>query len=86
LEAALADDYDFGCFRITLFLTLLLINITEATYIRGDHHLWLILMIITWQVPLARETVPTYQASESLGTDESAGDPIGEGPKVFARD
>jgi O-antigen ligase len=55
LQASLADDFDFGCFRLTLFLTLLLINITESTYIRGDHHLWLVLMMITWQVPQRQE-------------------------------
>lgn len=48
---SLIEDFDFGCFRVTLFLTILLINITESTYIRGDHHLWLILMMITWKIP-----------------------------------
>jgi O-antigen ligase len=66
LLASLADDFDFGCFRITLFLTILLINITEATYIRGDHHLWLILMIICWQVWAARATVPANPGPEYL--------------------
>lgn len=69
LLASLADDFDFGCFRITLFLTLLLINITESTYIRGDHHLWLILMIIAWKVPYASKTVPVSQVDEDVNAD-----------------
>jgi O-antigen ligase len=79
LLASLADDFDFGCFRITLFLTLLLINITESTYIRGDNHLWLVLMIIAWKVPVASETAPATQTADYLGADEQAAEPVGEG-------
>ncbi len=79
---ALAEDLDFGCFRITLFLTILLINITESTYIRGDHHLWLILMMIIWNVPQAQEAAATQpdETDESEGTVEWAEDlPSGNG-------
>lgn len=74
---SLADDFDFGCFRTTLFLTILLINITESTYIRGDHHLWLILMMIIWNVPHAKEVaavpvVETGKNDDPLGWTESA--------------
>jgi len=68
----LADDFDFGCFRVALFLTLLLINVTESTYIRGDHHLWLVLMMILWDVPRAENTAPvtvTQEAENSPATD-----------------
>jgi O-antigen ligase len=51
---SLAGDFDFGCFRITLFLTILLINITESVYLRGDNHLWLVLMMVIWNVPHVR--------------------------------
>jgi len=51
LLASLVDDFDFGCLRITLFLTIVFINMAETTYLRGDHHLWLILMIVLWNVP-----------------------------------
>jgi O-antigen ligase len=49
------EDFDFGCFRITLFLTILFVNMTESVYLRGDHHLWLILMIVLWSVPSRAE-------------------------------
>lgn len=48
---SMEEDFEFGCFRITLFLTILYVNMTESIYLRGDHHLWLILMIVLWQVP-----------------------------------
>ncbi len=51
LLASLQEGFDFACFRITLFLTILFVNITESTYLRGDHHLWLIFMIVVWMVP-----------------------------------
>jgi len=51
LLRSLSDDFDFGCFRITLFLTTLFINITETTYLRGDHHLWLLFLVTHWNLP-----------------------------------
>ena len=54
LVDSLDDDFDFGCFRITLFITILFINITESTYLRGDHHLWFVLLLIIWVVPRHR--------------------------------
>jgi O-antigen ligase len=48
---SLADNFEFGCFRITLFLTILFVNITESTFLRGDHHLWLLTMVVLWNVP-----------------------------------
>jgi exopolysaccharide production protein ExoQ len=54
LLRSLEDDFDFGCFRITLFLTILFVNVTESTFLRGDHHLWLLLMVVLWSVRPAR--------------------------------
>jgi exopolysaccharide production protein ExoQ len=51
LLASLTTDFDFGCFRITLFLTILFVNMAESTHLRGDHHLWLIFMIVVWKAP-----------------------------------
>jgi len=63
---SLTEDFDFGCFRITLFLTILFINITEAVYLRGDHHLWLILLLAICMLP-----APTKQTDDPLaGADE----------------
>ena len=56
LVASLDDDFDYGCFRITLFITILFINITETVYLRGDHHLWFILQLVLWTLPARRES------------------------------
>ena len=62
LVASLDDDFDYGCFRITLFITILFINVTETTFLRGDHHLWFILLLILWTVP-SRQTPHPYPSS-----------------------
>ena len=62
-------DFDFGCFRITLFLTILLINITESTYIRGDNHLWLIMMMVIWKVPQVQEVTEPHPVDTSEDED-----------------
>jgi len=48
---SMADDFNLGCFRITLFLTIIFINITESTFLRGDHHLWFLFMLVLLPVP-----------------------------------
>ncbi|MDB6030410.1 MAG: O-antigen polymerase [Verrucomicrobiales bacterium] len=81
LLASLADDFDFGCFRITLFLTIMFINITESTYLRGDHHLWLIFMIVLWKVPkpLEMATDPLTETRENhSGSDRIDGNCVPE--------
>jgi O-antigen ligase len=51
LLASLEENFEFGCFRITMFLTIAYVNITESSYLRGDHHLWLIMQMVMWTVP-----------------------------------
>lgn len=47
----LKEDFDFNCFRITMLLTIMYVNITESTYLRGDHQFWFMFMLVVWQVP-----------------------------------
>jgi hypothetical protein len=54
---SMSDDFDFGSVKITLFLTIVFIDMTETIYLRGDHHLWLLLMIVLWRVPQAGEAL-----------------------------
>lgn len=63
LLASLTEDFDFACFRITMFLTILFVNITESTYLRGEHHLWFIMQLVIWMVPSA-STSRYYQYEE----------------------
>jgi len=63
LIESLDDNFDFGCFKITLFLTILFVDMTESVYLRGDHHLWFILMVIIWNVPV-REKAPAVESAD----------------------
>jgi O-antigen ligase len=45
-------DFDFFAFRLTLLLTITFINITESTFLRGDHHLWFVFMVVCWSIAL----------------------------------
>jgi exopolysaccharide production protein ExoQ len=54
---SLDDNFDFGCFRIVLFVTIIFVNMTESIYLRGDHHLWFLLMTILWMVPRTNNDV-----------------------------
>lgn len=38
-------DYDLGILRMILFLTILFVNITETTFLRGDHYLWFLFLL-----------------------------------------
>ncbi len=51
LVAALAQDFEFAAWRLSLFLVVLFVNLTETTLLRGDHHLWFIFTACIWQVP-----------------------------------
>lgn len=50
----MAEDFNFACFRITLFITIIFVNITESTFLRGDHQLWFVTMLVLWFVPRDR--------------------------------
>lgn len=52
LLSELESDFDFACVRITLFLTILFVNVTETTLLRGDHHFWFIMQLVIWIVPI----------------------------------
>jgi O-antigen ligase len=59
----LVQDFNFGCFRITMFLVIMYVNITESTYLRGDHHLWFIFMLVIWILPNNRTSPAVEFAS-----------------------
>jgi exopolysaccharide production protein ExoQ len=50
----LEEDFDFGCFRITMMVTIMFVNVTETAFLRGDHHLWFIMQICLWFLPGSR--------------------------------
>jgi exopolysaccharide production protein ExoQ len=71
LVASLSEGFDFAAFRLTLFIVVLFVNLTETTLLRGDHHLWFIFTACIWQVP-APATAPAWeeQPAEEAQADE----------------
>lgn len=51
LLGSLGENFDFACFRITILITTMFVNITESTYLRGDHQFWFVMMLVIWFVP-----------------------------------
>jgi exopolysaccharide production protein ExoQ len=45
-------DFDYLAFRLTLLLTIAFNNITETSFLRGDHHLWFLFMVVCWSIAL----------------------------------
>lgn len=48
-------DFEYGRFRMTFFLVILFVNITESTFLRGEHFLWFLFLLTAISVPLANE-------------------------------
>jgi exopolysaccharide production protein ExoQ len=67
LVAGFNHDFDFAAFRVTLFLVVLFVNITETTLLRGDHHLWFVFMACIWMLPAQAQV----QAWEDPSAEES---------------
>jgi O-antigen ligase len=63
LLRARQQDFDFLAFRLTLLLSISFINITESTFLRGDHHLWFLFMVVCWSITLP-EPPPQVTAQE----------------------
>ncbi|HVU33780.1 MAG TPA: O-antigen ligase family protein [Opitutaceae bacterium] len=75
LLRALDEDYDFACLRITIFLTILFVNVTETTYLRGDHHLWFVMMLVVWIIPRPSATNDDTSISVEPVPAEETADP-----------
>jgi O-antigen ligase len=71
LLASMDEDFDFACFRITVFLTVIFVNSTETTYLRGDHHLWFIMLLVVWMVPQTDRVLPK-RTRENIDAAERA--------------
>ncbi len=71
LVNAMAEDFDFSAWRLTLFIVVLFVNLTETTLLRGDHHLWFIFTACIWQAP-APQPAPAWeeQPAEEVQADE----------------
>lgn len=46
------EHFEYGSFRITFLVIILFVNITESTFLRGEHLMWFLLLLSVLTVPL----------------------------------
>jgi exopolysaccharide production protein ExoQ len=70
LLRGLETRFDDGTIRITLFLTILFVNVTESVFMRGDHHLWLMFLVVLIHLPIhnreLRKGAPPRRAAHAV--------------------
>lgn len=44
-------DFEYARFRMTFFLLILFVNITESTFMRADHNMWFLFLLTLLSVP-----------------------------------
>jgi exopolysaccharide production protein ExoQ len=76
LLATIPTDFDFACFRITMLMTIMYVNITESTYLRGDHQFWFILMLVIWVLPSPTAAGQPQEESFSPAEIRRPGEPV----------
>jgi O-antigen ligase len=47
----LIEDFEFGVFRMAFFIMILVHNLAESSFLRSDHNLWFILVLIAINIP-----------------------------------
>lgn len=67
-----AADFDFARARITLLLTVLLINYAEATFPRGTHLWWFLFLAVALSPPASSVPLPAAEENSQSATDEPA--------------
>jgi exopolysaccharide production protein ExoQ len=51
INRSLETDFDYARFRAVFFCVIIYVNITESTFLRGEHNLWLVFLLIALNVP-----------------------------------
>lgn len=50
IKRSLQEEGEFGRLKMIFFVVILFVNITETTFLRGDHYLWLVFLIVALSV------------------------------------
>jgi len=75
LQKSLEDTFEYARFGLMFLLVISFVNITESSFLRGDHNLWflfLLTMLVVPQVELATE--PNSDVVEDAETSLTEGD------------
>src|SRR3989338_4045756 len=54
-------DFEYGRFRITFFLIILFVNITESTFLKGDHNMLFLFLLAAFAVPYSDDKIATKE-------------------------
>ncbi len=73
LRNTVAYDFEAGRFKVIIFLTALFVNITETSHLRGDHHLWVLLLLSLIDVSGTTRGQPVSSDGDE---DRSAPEPV----------
>ncbi len=65
---SLVNDFGYGMFRMTFLIIILLVNVTESTFLRAEHMLWFLFLACVISVP------DTNRSSDELPEIEEVGE------------
>jgi O-antigen ligase len=57
-------DFEYGRLRMTFFLLILFVNITESTFLRGDHNMWFLFLLVALFVPYQSDQITVARKRE----------------------
>jgi exopolysaccharide production protein ExoQ len=63
----LHQNFEYGRIRMTFFLVILFVNITESTFLRGDHSMWFLFLITALSVIPKNEENGVSMGKEEAG-------------------
>jgi len=76
------QDFEHFAFSFALFVTTVFVNITETTFIRGDHHLWLVFLLTVIGLPASSPIETQPQTAEESSGDATTLDPAPPLPRT----
>jgi O-antigen ligase len=51
IKEKIIEDFDFGVLRMVFFIMIVVHNVTESSYLRSDHNLWFIFLLVILNLP-----------------------------------
>jgi len=51
IKEMVVEDFEFGVFRMVFFIMILLHNLAESSFLRSEHNLWFLFLLIAMNVP-----------------------------------
>jgi len=58
----LRDNFEFGRFRLSVFIMLLIHNMTESSFLRGSHNLWFLFLLVAMSFKLKAKTTAEVES------------------------